>query len=36
MMEYKENAIDTLKSFPDNEYKKSLLQLADYIVERNH
>lgn len=35
MKEHKEKAITSLANFPDNEAKKSLLKLANYITERN-
>ena len=35
MNEYKEAAIDILTSFPDNEARKSLIDLADFIILRN-
>jgi len=34
MLEYRDKAKQTLESFPDSEYKNSLLLLADYIVNR--
>jgi octaprenyl-diphosphate synthase len=34
MFEYRDKAKQTLESFPDSEYKSSLLLLADYIVNR--
>lgn len=35
MNEHKQKAIDSLSEFPDNEAKKSLIDLAGYITERN-
>ena len=35
MQEHKEKAIDCLSVFPDNEAKRSLIDLADYITERS-
>ena len=34
MFEFRDNAKQTLEIFPDSEYKKSLLLLADYMVSR--
>jgi len=34
MFEFRDNAKQTLEVFPDSEYKKSLLLLADYMVSR--
>jgi len=34
MQEIKENTISLLKDFPDSEAKTSLIQLCDYIIER--
>jgi len=35
MREFYVNAIDILKSFPDNSAKESLLILAEYIISRD-
>ncbi len=35
MAEYKQKAIDLIKDLPDTETKQSLLELIDYIIERN-
>ena len=35
MMEYQQKALDILNEFPDSPYKKSLLQIVDYVISRN-
>ena len=35
MMEYQQKALDILNEFPDSPYKKSLLQIVDYLISRN-
>ena len=35
MYEFRNQAVSLLKRFPDNEAKKSMIMLADYIVKRN-
>ena len=34
MHKYKNRALAILDNYPDSEYKKSLLQMIDYVVER--
>ncbi len=34
MHDYKNKALAILDNFPDSEYKSSLLQMIDYVVER--
>lgn len=34
MHDYKNKALEILSNFPDSEYKSSLLQMIDYVVER--
>lgn len=36
MEKYRKKAIDTLKIFPDNKYKESLIGLLDYAIQRMH
>ncbi|HEY9125257.1 MAG TPA: polyprenyl synthetase family protein [Bacteroidales bacterium] len=36
MNEFRSKALDILSEFPDNEAKKSLILLVDYIIERKH
>lgn len=36
MNEYREKALRMLESFPDNEARRSLQQLVNYVIERNH
>jgi len=36
MMDYKNNALDMLKQFPDSVYKTSLIDLVNFTVERQH
>lgn len=36
MEKYRQKAIDTLKIFPDNVYKSSLIALLDYAINRMH
>jgi len=36
MMEYKEAALKMLNTFPNSEYKTSLIDLVNFTVERNH
>ena len=35
MQEYKSEAIDLLKKFPDTKAKASLIKLADYVILRD-
>ena len=35
MLEYQQKALDILNEFPDSPYKKSLLQIVDYVISRN-
>ena len=35
MMEYQQKALDILNEFTDSPYKKSLLQIVDYVISRN-
>lgn len=35
MMEYQQKALDILNEFSDSPYKKSLLQIVDYVISRN-
>jgi len=34
MLNYRDSAKKAIESFPESEYKRSLLLLADYIVNR--
>lgn len=34
MFSYRDEALEMLKEFPDNEYKKALARLVNYVVER--
>jgi octaprenyl-diphosphate synthase len=36
MYEYKSNAMKLVESFPENEAKKSLVRLVDYVIEREN
>lgn len=35
MAEFKQKALDIIKSFPENEGKKALIELVDYIIDRD-
>ncbi|MDO4880730.1 MAG: polyprenyl synthetase family protein [Capnocytophaga sp.] len=35
MLEYQQKALAILEEFPDSPYKKSLLQIVDYVINRN-
>ena len=34
MLEFRDEALDILSDLPDNEYKSSLVNLVNYVVER--
>jgi len=34
MLDYKNRALNILNNYPESEYKSSLLQMIDYVVER--
>ena len=34
MLAYKEQALDLLESYPNSEYKKSLVEMVNYVIER--